>query len=213
MGKILQLNADTRFAEHLIGTPDPVFAELFDDVFSLWLRWQDYAILYGQDESRKLLASVAHDFFAIHEHDAFNTIMLGIARLTDPPQQKGDNNLSIEQLPACLKDPARQQSMKKQIEDLCKSTEVKHIKEWRNKQGAHNDLFVCTGQTIKLRDQTTRDNVNSVLSSMLKILRASVTGPSVDVAIKPESSALKLLNDLKKLTSNVCGESAGQNGQ
>jgi hypothetical protein len=65
-------------------------------------------------------------------------IMLSIARLTDPPKPKGQENLSFESILVEMDDT----SLRKEVSAIVSTiqSKTKAIRVWRNKKLAHNDL-------------------------------------------------------------------------
>ena len=74
----------------------PLYAELWQEVAGLHMKWAEFVTLFGTKPSRiELLNKVAPEFFSIVQNALWENALLHIARLTDPQKSRGKQNLSI----------------------------------------------------------------------------------------------------------------------
>lgn len=79
-----------------------LYYALWQEVVWLHVEWAEYVELYiyGTKPSRiALLNEAAPSFFRLVQDGLFETAVLKIARLTDPPKSVGKPNLTVQQLP------------------------------------------------------------------------------------------------------------------
>lgn len=95
-------NAKELKAEILAAFPPgkgELFYQLYNDVSSLHFHWKNYRSLFGTSPERiDLLNWSAPTFFAFLDDILRDDIILRIARLTDPAQTAGRDNLSLARL-------------------------------------------------------------------------------------------------------------------
>jgi hypothetical protein len=88
-----------------IGTSDQLppeirdaFAQLYQDVATLQLKWCSYLELFSSQENATLLSNVAQPFFHMIDESLRNDMIMTICRLSDPSQTLGGENLSLATL-------------------------------------------------------------------------------------------------------------------
>ena len=97
---------------------------LFQEVTALHLYWKEFFELFGTNDKRiDRLNRAAPGFFQMLQEQQFETNMLRIARLTDPPQSVGKDNLTICNLPNLVGDPALKPRLTTLIDEAKKRTE------------------------------------------------------------------------------------------
>src|SRR5260370_19526804 len=78
------------------------FSELWQEVAMLFINWEEYVELFGTKPERiKLLNKVSPAFFHMLPEELWETRLLHLARLTDPPISMGTKqklNLTINNL-------------------------------------------------------------------------------------------------------------------
>jgi hypothetical protein len=104
-----------------------------------WLhgKWAAYVELFGTKESRiDLMNEAAPRFFRIVQDSLWDDVLIHIARLTDPPQSKGHDNLTIQRLP-----PLVRSTVKVEVETKVGAAlaTCAFARDWRNRRIAHGD--------------------------------------------------------------------------
>src|ERR1700683_597473 len=105
----------------------------------------DIAAKYGQfkflylsgEDNLKTMRRVAMMYFEYAGESMFRDILLSIARLCDPAYMGSNEDLAFERLAIELPEPHKTRFLKR-LGKLKKR--IKHIKLWRNKHLAHNNL-------------------------------------------------------------------------
>jgi AbiU2 len=121
-----------------------LYYALWQEVVWLHVEWAEYVELYGTKPSRiALLNEAAPSFFRLVQDGLFETAVLKIARLTDPPKSVGKPNLTVQQLPALITDEQLRDKMNVSIEAA--KTAAAFCRDWRNRRFAHRDLYLSLG--------------------------------------------------------------------
>lgn len=80
-------------------TLGPLYHALYNEVTWLHAKWKQYRLLFAESQERvDLLNDVAGFFFLLIQDVLWEDIILHIARLTDPPQSVGKDNLTLLRL-------------------------------------------------------------------------------------------------------------------
>lgn len=114
------------------------------EVSALHLYWKEFLELFGTNDKRiDRLNRSAPGFFRMLQEQQFETNMMHIARLTDPPKSVGKDNLTLLNLPNLVTDAG----LAAQLVTLVEEAENKSAfpREWRNRRFAHHDLLLATG--------------------------------------------------------------------
>ena len=149
-----------------------LFHALQNELSWLYLKWDQYVKLFGTEPSQvELLDQVAGQFFGTVQEMYWETSMLHIARLTDPPMSCGKDpkyNLTIKELPSLISDC----SLKEDVQSLIGKTEKRtdFCRKWRNKRFAHRDKAVALGKE-SLKDANP-EVVEAALGSISEVLNA-----------------------------------------
>jgi hypothetical protein len=148
------------------------FSELWQEVAQLHFIWAEYVALFGTKPSRvDLLNQAAPRFFRIVQDALWENTLLHIARLTDSPDSgKGKANLTIQNLPGLIGDPATASNVARSVETVVQ--ESKFCRDWRNRHIAHRDLVLALKQPTDPLESASRKQVNEVLDSIAKVLNA-----------------------------------------
>ena len=103
----------------------------------------------------------------------FETTVLKIARLTDPPKSVGKPNLSIRQLPALITD----ERLRDKVNTLIETAEraAAFSRDWRNRRFAHRDLYLSLGLASEPLDVATREKVQASIKAIAALLNAVST--------------------------------------
>src|SRR5699024_10710469 len=76
------------------------FYELHRKLVELHVLWQQYRQLFGDDPATfHLLNRTAGLFFKIVQDELWDSVLLGVSRMTDPPTTRKNKNLTIQSLP------------------------------------------------------------------------------------------------------------------
>ncbi|MHB8383184.1 MAG: AbiU2 domain-containing protein [Candidatus Binataceae bacterium] len=145
----------------------PLYTSLNAEVAWLHLKWNQHRVLFESSEVVQLLNSVAgHFFFVIHEV-LFEDIVLHIARLTDPPQSRGRDNLTLLRLSKAVPE-----TLVTEIKNLVDQTErhAQFAKDWRNRHLAHRDLELAVDERATPLSRVTCESVGIALASMGAVL-------------------------------------------
>jgi hypothetical protein len=129
--------------------------------------WDRYEALYATQERVELLNQSGGNFWGILQNVMFEHVLLGLCRLTDPPKNRHQINLSVRYL--LTLEPS---SKKKRLEQAVNRAEAKtkFARSWRDKYIAHNDLGHATGQAGKLAFAT-RNKVSNSIVAIHDVLR------------------------------------------
>ncbi|WOH74020.1 hypothetical protein RX330_02535 [Bradyrhizobium sp. NDS-1] len=151
------------------------YAELWQELAQLNIRWLEFIELYGTKKSRiELMNRSTGHFFRMVQDCLWEGLMLHIARLTDRPVSFGRTNLTLHNLPALIPDVA----LKRKLEALCldATNKTKFARDWRNRHIAHRDLDLALGTTAKPLPAVEIRQVNDALGCFTEILN-SIAGP------------------------------------
>jgi hypothetical protein len=172
---------------------------LFQEVTALHLYWKEFFELFGTNDKRiDRLNRAAPGFFQMLQEQQFETNMLHMARLTDPPKSVGKDNLTICNLPN-LVDPSLKPRLTTLIDEAKKRTEF--CRDWRNRRFAHHDLLLATqdAKAVPLKSAT-KENINAALGALADVLNAIehhyYKNVCVFGAIAPHKGAATLLHVL-----------------
>jgi hypothetical protein len=145
-----------------------LFHELWNEVGSLHIKWQEYVELFGKKPSRiDLLNQSAPVFFGIVQESLWENVLLHLARLTDPPKSAGKNNLTLKRLPN-LVDTEIRETIIKQI--AYAEEKIGFCRDWRNRHIAHRDLKLAMGEHAEPLKPASRAKVKDALKSIVMIL-------------------------------------------
>jgi hypothetical protein len=145
-----------------------IFHELWNEVASLYMKWEEYVELFGKAPSRiDLLNQSAPVFFKVVQDSLWENVLLHLARLTDPPKSAGKNNLTLKCLPSLVDIKIREKIIK-QIAYAEEKTNF--CRDWRNRHIAHRDLQLAIGEHAEPLKPANRANVKDALESIAKIL-------------------------------------------
>lgn len=145
------------------------FYELDKKLIELHLLWQQYRQLFGDDQDTiELLNRTSGLFFRIVQDELWDSVILGISRMTDPPLTGNKLNLTVQSLPPLIVDG----SIQAEIQILCNQAvdATAFAREHRNKRIAHQDHnYLINRKTCPLSG-ISRASVEQMLSSLRAIL-------------------------------------------
>lgn len=148
------------------------FAELWQEVAYLHLKWLEYVELFGSKPSRiELLNRVAPGFFSMVQRVLWEDILLHLARLTDPPRSGGkerNQNLTVRNLPDLIDKPEIRRAVAALVEQLLDVTTF--CRRLRNRYIAHRDLDLATEEHAIPLKGGSRKQVSDALNLLSRIL-------------------------------------------
>lgn len=145
-----------------------VFYALYNEVVWLHAIWQEYRVLYGTSEEQlQVVNRAAGFFFKIVQDELWDSVLLRIAKLTDPPESMGKTNLTVRALPPLLKDVALSNELSA-LAEICVQ-KAAFAREHRNKRIAHRDLLHATDPAVSLGG-VSRRNVEEMLESLRNVM-------------------------------------------
>src|SRR5690606_37010258 len=79
------------------------FYELYRKLVELHIIWQQYRQLFGDcPDTVGLLNRTSGLFFKIVQDELWDSVLLGVSRMTDPPATGKNKNLTIQSLPPLI---------------------------------------------------------------------------------------------------------------
>jgi len=141
--------------------------------------WRLFIQLYGsKKENVEVMKAVAGEFFGIVQKLLWDDVLLSIGKLTDPPKNSAQENISIEnaidRLGAVLGEKAVV-DLRKQLKDLKEKCGL--IKKIRHKRLAHNDKdYSFLGLDKGPLPGEKRNNVQAILDLIKKIINGIEMG-------------------------------------
>jgi hypothetical protein len=175
------------------------YSALWQEVVQVYVVWSQFVTLYGTKPSRvEILNRSAANFFFLVEKILFESIMLHIARLTDPSHSLGKkdrSNLTIQNLPALLNDGKLKTEVTKLVGEAIGKSQF--CRDWRNRHIAHRDLDLALNNFATPLESASIDKTNSALSAIAEVLNAIQLhfrdGQTAFDFAEPSSGALTLL--------------------
>ena len=146
-----------------------LYYALWQEVCWLYAEWREYVEVYGTKASRiALLNEAAPSFFRLVQDGLFETTVLKIARLSDPPKSVGKPNLTVRQLPALIAD----KQVRDRIEASIKTATAAAVfaRDWRNRRFAHRDLYLSLGLASEPLEVATREKVQASINALAELL-------------------------------------------
>ena len=158
--------------------PGKQYSLLNNEVAILHLYWREYIELFGTNQKRvDRLNQTAPGFFRMLQTELFQTNILHLARLTDPPTTGKKENLSLQNLPELVTDAA----LKKTLTDLLAlvTEKTEFCRDWRNRRFAHHDLALATDAGAKPLETASKEKFNVALKSLADehISASTLTSP------------------------------------
>jgi hypothetical protein len=146
-----------------------LFYALHNDLVWLVVKWQQFQKLYETNSERiEVMNKTAPFFFRMIEFTLWESIVLQIARLTDPPRSVGKDNLTVKRLPDYIKS----ESKRKIIEGLIgiADLECSFARDWRNRHIAHRDLSLAINLPVTKLAEANKSIVETALKSLENVL-------------------------------------------
>jgi hypothetical protein len=115
-----------------------LFYSLHNELLWLTYKWIEFKELYGTKESRiELLNSTAPFLFYTIQNVLWENLLLGVAKIMDPPQSMGKKNITFKSIPLFINDHVFHDEIKNLVIKL--ESESKFCRDWRNRWIAHKD--------------------------------------------------------------------------
>jgi hypothetical protein len=150
------------------------FSALWQEVAQLHMNWAEYVELFGTKPQRiELLNRAAPYFFRMIQDRLWETAVLHLARLTDPPKSMGQQdkqNLTIQNLPELINDAMTKAEVISLNEIALKETEF--CRDWRNRYIAHRDLNLALDQPTTPLAEGSRKQVSVALKVIANVMNA-----------------------------------------
>lgn len=178
------------------------FYELHRKLVELHILWQQYRQLFGDDtETVHLLNRTAGLFFKIVQDELWDSVLLGISRMTDSPATGKNKNLTIQSLPPLITDLA----LGVEVQSLCEKAvdSAEFAREHRNKRIAHQDHNYLSNPDSDSLSGISRALVEQMLAALRAVLNR-LEGHFKDNTVMyedfvDESGARLLVHKLRKL--------------
>jgi hypothetical protein len=147
-----------------------IYTALVDELVWLHMKWSQYLALFGSSPRRvELLNVAAGTFFHVLQDVMWNDLLIGLARITDPPKSAGKSNLSVRCLPDLLKDVPIHEAVSSQVSLVLQNAAF--ARDWRNRHLAHRDLSrAIAGKAAEPLSSASISKIRECLSSMVALL-------------------------------------------
>jgi hypothetical protein len=138
-----------------------------------WLRqiWSGFKELFGKGPERiQVLNTVASNFFYLVQKLLFESAMLHLSRLTDPPGEGGRKNLTFLLLAESVGDGDLKRKVAgglKKVKEKCE-----FARRWRDKRLAHADLKSMRNGRASPLPAVWSKNIDDALESMRAVLKS-----------------------------------------
>lgn len=145
------------------------FYELYRKLVELHVLWQQYRQLFGDDpDTVHLLNRTSGLFFKIVQDELWDSVLLGVSRMTDPPTTGKKKNLTIQSLPPLISDA----KLQGEVQDLCDKALVaaEFAREHRNKRIAHQDHDYLSNRNSDPLSGISRTLVEEMLAALRAVL-------------------------------------------
>lgn len=144
------------------------FYPLDQHVIRLVSLWDTYRAFFGANPERVALLNRASGYVALTFQNAlYERIIIGVCQLTDPPQNRGNKNLTVKGLLAFIEDPPRAAEMKMLIDEAENATAF--ARPLRNKMLAHLDYEVNEDKASL--DYPSRITISSAIKAIIAPMR------------------------------------------
>jgi hypothetical protein len=174
---------------------------LYNEISWLTFKWIEFRELYGTKESRfEIMNKTAPFFFSTIQKVLWQNLLLGVARITDPPETRGKKNTTLRALGQHIDDEEFKIEFENDISEIL--TESEFCRDWRNRWIAHMDYELSvnrasaaplkTANRLKLR--TTLEKIQALYNKVsFKYLNSSTPWQMLN----SHAGALSLLHRLE----------------
>lgn len=145
------------------------FYELYRELVELHVLWQQYRQLFGDTtDTVHLLNRTAGLFFKIVQDELWDSVLLGVSRMTDPPGTGKNKNLTVQSLSPFITDSA----LRVEAQDLCTKAvaAAEFAREHRNKRIAHQDHNYLSNRNSNPLSGISRAAVENMLAALRDVL-------------------------------------------
>jgi len=145
------------------------FYELSRKLVELHVVWQQYRQLFGDElETVHLLNRTSGLFFKIVQDELWDSVLLGISRMTDPPVTGKSKNLTIQSLPALINNS----TLRMEVQALCDKALASAVfaREHRNKRIVHQDHNYLSNRSSNTLSGISRALVEEMLAALRAVL-------------------------------------------
>lgn len=206
MSNLPHRDPNVKFVESMGQELGVTFYQLHTRLIELHIVWQQYRQLFaGPADTIELLNRTACLFFKIVQDELWDSVLLGISRMTDPAKMKHNKNLTINALPPLI---ANNLQLRLKVEKLCQhAIQVSSFaREHRNKRIAHQDHECYANRKTSELSGISRKLIESMLKALRDTLNC-IDGELRDTTVLyeqfvDESGARVLINKLRKLESD-----------
>ena len=148
-----------------------IFDSLYNEILWIKFKWIEYVELYGTSEERiDVMNRSAPWLFFIVQRTLFDDILLGLAKIMDPPGVGNKETVSILALSQFINDTDLKKKVSKYIKEIKTNTEF--CRDWRNRQIAHKDRKLAIGHKTAIPlIPSNRKSVEDALNSIEKLVR------------------------------------------
>ncbi|BCG91434.1 AbiU2 domain-containing protein [Mesorhizobium sp. 131-2-1] len=148
-----------------------IYAELVQELCSIYLVWGQYRILFGTTEARvDLLNQASGSFFRIVQDSLFDRVLLSISRMTDRPSIGPHQTLTVQRIAGLIPDAAFADTVRAKVGLALKAEEF--CRDWRNNRIGHNNLEHRLNPSAKPLKDATRLKVDEALAAISNVLNA-----------------------------------------
>lgn len=146
-----------------------IFFGLYCRLVELHMLWQQYRQLYGSDEENvRLLNRTAGLFFKVVQDELWDSVLLGISRMTDPAATGRRRNLTIHSLSHLVADPALRDEVASLSTEATLAAEF--AREHRNRRIAHHDYNFFINRSSAPLNGISRSLVEQMLEKLRRVL-------------------------------------------
>lgn len=145
-----------------------LFFSLYNEITWLTIKWNEFKELFADKESRvEIMNESAPFFFMTIQKVLSENIMLGIARLTDPPKTGRRKNITLK----AFLDFIQEESTRKQFQIHLDQVDLdaSFARDWRNRWIAHMDHELATDPKIKPLEPASKEKLRIAIESIHEI--------------------------------------------
>jgi hypothetical protein len=146
-----------------------LYNALYSETLLLFWRWRQLTVLSENAARIEILNRSAPFFFYVIEDVLWSDTVLGIARLTGPPNSGvNKDNLTVRRLASPLLSAELDGPVGESVRSLMRMTEF--AQDWRNRRLAHRDLRLSLGRVATPLPDGKRAEVEAALGGIAGVL-------------------------------------------
>jgi len=146
-----------------------LYSALWQQLVSLHRKWWEYVALFGTKPERlELLNQAGPSFFRTVQDCLWRDVLIHLARITDPPQSAGKDNLTLKRLPPLISTPKERSELESLV--LLAVENTAFARDWRNRHIAHHDLLLSLDLPTEPLAAASRKHVDSALAAVGEVL-------------------------------------------